>query len=145
MALCGSQAFYGGPVYEQAQIITHRVGRGVDIGVFALQLGGFPGIQEVGLASERGRYPLRSGLLMGGVGSLSPSSATGGEGTLPRLYPRVTERPRMPECKNCNSFVTAAYARVFTPNGVEQPRVCPNCVDKIRDGAEVRDTRTPRK
>ena len=39
----------------------------------------------------------------------------------------------MPECQNCGSFVTAAYARVFTPNGIDEPRVCPQCEDKIRD------------
>ncbi|WP_425556791.1 DUF7563 family protein [Haladaptatus pallidirubidus] len=50
----------------------------------------------------------------------------------------------MPECQNCDSFVTATYARVFTPSGVENPRVCPNCEDKIRDGSEVCAARSPR-
>ncbi|WP_435151432.1 DUF7563 family protein [Haladaptatus sp. DFWS20] len=40
--------------------------------------------------------------------------------------------------------MTAAYAQVFTPKGVENSRVCPNCEDKIRDGSEVRDARSPR-
>ena len=50
----------------------------------------------------------------------------------------------MPECQNCGEFVTDAYARVFTPRGVENPRVCPECEDKIRDGSEVREARSPR-
>lgn len=53
--------------------------------------------------------------------------------------------PSMPECQNCSSFVTAAYARVFTPNGIENPRVCPQCQDKIRDGADVREARSTRR
>ncbi len=52
---------------------------------------------------------------------------------------------RMPECQNCGSFVTTAYARVFTPDGVENPRVCPNCEDKIREGAGVREARSTRR
>jgi hypothetical protein len=50
----------------------------------------------------------------------------------------------MSECQNCGSFVTDAYARVFTPTEEEHPRVCPNCPDKLRDGAEIRDARTAR-
>ncbi|MFB6149353.1 MAG: hypothetical protein ABEJ48_06780 [Halobacteriales archaeon] len=50
----------------------------------------------------------------------------------------------MPECQNCGAFVTKAYARVFTPPGIEQPRVCPECEDKIRDGADVRAARSTR-
>lgn len=52
---------------------------------------------------------------------------------------------RMPECQNCGSFVTDAYVRVFTPDGVTEPRVCPNCEDKIRDGADVREARSTRR
>jgi hypothetical protein len=51
---------------------------------------------------------------------------------------------RMPECQNCGSFVTPAYARVFTPVEVEEPRVCPSCEDMVRDGATVRKARSPR-
>ncbi len=50
----------------------------------------------------------------------------------------------MPECQNCGSFVTEAYARVFTPPGMDDPRVCPACEDKIRDGGDVREARSPR-
>ena len=50
----------------------------------------------------------------------------------------------MPECKNCGSFVTADYARVFTPPGVDRPRVCPECPDVVRDGADVRKARATR-
>lgn len=51
----------------------------------------------------------------------------------------------MPECQNCGSFVTDAYARVFTPDEEAEPRVCPSCEDKIRDGAEVREARSTRR
>lgn len=50
----------------------------------------------------------------------------------------------MPTCQNCGAFVTQEYARVFTPNDVDEPRVCPNCPDKIREGAEIREARTNR-
>ncbi|AEM56946.1 MULTISPECIES: DUF7563 family protein [Haloarcula] len=52
----------------------------------------------------------------------------------------------MPECQNCGEFVTEQYVRVFTPEAVEGhgPRVCPNCEDKLRDGADVREARSSR-
>ncbi|WP_449405149.1 DUF7563 family protein [Halocatena pleomorpha] len=50
----------------------------------------------------------------------------------------------MPECQNCGSFVTDAYVRVFAPNGMESVRVCPNCEDKLRDGASIRQARSSR-
>lgn len=51
----------------------------------------------------------------------------------------------MPDCQCCGSHVTERYTKVFTPPGVEQPRVCPNCDDKIRDGAEVREAHSTRR
>lgn len=51
----------------------------------------------------------------------------------------------MPECQNCGSFVTAQYVRVFTPDGEDCPRVCPDCPDKLRDGADVREARSTRR
>ncbi|MFB6217684.1 MAG: hypothetical protein ABEH77_00665 [Halobacteriaceae archaeon] len=48
----------------------------------------------------------------------------------------------MPSCRNCESFVTEAYVRVFAPNGMRRPRVCPNCEDKIRSKSEVRQKRS---
>lgn len=51
----------------------------------------------------------------------------------------------MPTCGNCGSFVTTQYVRVFTPDELEQPRVCPNCEDIIRDGADVREARSQRR
>jgi NAD-dependent SIR2 family protein deacetylase len=50
----------------------------------------------------------------------------------------------MPECQNCGSFVTEAYVRVFAPNGMDKPRVCPNCEDLVRDGNDVREARAKR-
>jgi NAD-dependent SIR2 family protein deacetylase len=50
----------------------------------------------------------------------------------------------MPTCQNCGSFVTEQYVRVFTPEGNEGPRVCPECEDKLRDGAEIREARSKR-
>jgi len=51
---------------------------------------------------------------------------------------------RMPNCQNCESFVIQQYARVFTPPEEEQPRACPHCPDKLRDGATVREARSNR-
>lgn len=50
----------------------------------------------------------------------------------------------MPDCQNCGSFVTRQYVKVFAPAGLEAPRVCPDCPDKLRDGAEVREARAHR-
>ena len=50
----------------------------------------------------------------------------------------------MPECQNCGSHVTESYARVFTPNHVDEPRCCPECKDKIRENGKVRDARAHR-
>jgi len=50
--------------------------------------------------------------------------------------------PGMPTCQNCGSRVTMDYARVFTPNDVENPRCCPDCDDVVRTGHnEVRKRR----
>lgn len=51
----------------------------------------------------------------------------------------------MPECQNCGAHVTPDYARVFTPNGVENPRCCPECPDVIRRNGEVTDARSERR
>ncbi|WP_435068425.1 DUF7563 family protein [Haloplanus sp. C73] len=45
----------------------------------------------------------------------------------------------MPECQNCSAFVTRAYARAFTPSGVDEPRVCPRCEDVLRDARSPGD------
>jgi NAD-dependent SIR2 family protein deacetylase len=50
----------------------------------------------------------------------------------------------MPECQNCEAFVTEQYVRVFAPDGMGTVRVCPRCTDKLRDGAEVREAHSPR-
>jgi NAD-dependent SIR2 family protein deacetylase len=50
----------------------------------------------------------------------------------------------MPECRNCGEFVTEQYVRVFAPTGMDTVRVCPNCPGMVREGAEVREARTPR-
>jgi len=55
-----------------------------------------------------------------------------------------TGREPMPKCQNCGSFVTKDYVRVFTPQEDTDPRVCPDCEDMIRDGADVREARSPR-
>ncbi|WP_425600872.1 DUF7563 family protein [Halobaculum rubrum] len=38
----------------------------------------------------------------------------------------------MPECQNCEAHVTERYVRVFAPNDLDNPRVCPSCEDKTR-------------
>lgn len=50
----------------------------------------------------------------------------------------------MPECGNCEAFVTERYVRVFAPREEDTVRVCPNCEDKIRDGNSVREARSKR-
>mgnify|MGYP000454070192 CR=1 FL=1 len=45
----------------------------------------------------------------------------------------------MPQCQNCEAHVTERYVRVFAPDGVDAPRVCPRCEDLTRDGAGVRE------
>ncbi len=50
----------------------------------------------------------------------------------------------MPKCYNCGEHVTERYVRVFTPDDVNEPRVCPQCPDKVRDGAEIREARSQR-
>jgi len=50
----------------------------------------------------------------------------------------------MPSCQNCGGFVTEQYVRVFAPDGLDEARVCPNCEDKLREGAEVREARSKR-
>jgi transcriptional regulator with XRE-family HTH domain len=48
-------------------------------------------------------------------------------------------------CQNCGAHVSRSYAAVFTPEDVEQPRVCPCCPDKIRErDGSVRDARSSR-
>jgi len=37
-------------------------------------------------------------------------------------------------CQNCGNTVTRDYARVFSPDGVEGVRTCPDCPDLIREG-----------
>ena len=48
----------------------------------------------------------------------------------------------MPECQNCGSHVTDVYVRVFTPDSIDEPRVCPNCEDMTRSREGVREKRT---
>ena len=50
----------------------------------------------------------------------------------------------MPTCQNCDAVVSKRYVMVFAPNGVEHPRVCPHCEDKVRDGGDVRPSRVRR-
>ena len=53
--------------------------------------------------------------------------------------------PLMAHCGNCNEFVTDAYVRVFAPPGMDTVRVCPSCEDMVREGAEVREAKAPRR
>lgn len=45
----------------------------------------------------------------------------------------------MPECQNCDAHVTEQYVRVFAPDGLDAPRVCPHCEDMTRDGPGIRE------
>jgi hypothetical protein len=48
----------------------------------------------------------------------------------------------MPHCLNCDSFVTDHYVRVFSHEGEDGVRHCPDC-EKIWDGHQVRTMRSP--
>jgi len=50
----------------------------------------------------------------------------------------------VPNCRNCGSFVTQRYVRVFTPDDLDQPRVCPDCEGKVRDNGKPREARASR-
>lgn len=50
----------------------------------------------------------------------------------------------MPECENCGGVVTEQYVRVFAPTGMSTVRVCPRCENLVREGAEVREAKSPR-
>ncbi|WP_449271584.1 DUF7563 family protein [Halococcus saccharolyticus] len=47
-------------------------------------------------------------------------------------------------CQGCGAVVTDMYARVCAPPDIHRVRVCPECDDKARDGADVRETYCPR-
>jgi hypothetical protein len=47
-----------------------------------------------------------------------------------------------PECRNCGSFVTARYVRVFSPPELDgEVRACPNCTAKRTRQGEIRQAR----
>jgi hypothetical protein len=50
----------------------------------------------------------------------------------------------MPHCDNCEEVVTDVYVRVFAPPGMNTVRVCPNCEDMVREGADVREAKASR-
>lgn len=60
------------------------------------------------------------------------------------LYGHEPRRRRMATCQNCDSFVSDAYVRVFSPDDRETVRVCPRCEDLVRDGTETREARSKR-
>jgi len=50
------------------------------------------------------------------------------------------------KCLNCGAQVTTQYARVFSLEGEDDVRVCPDCPDKIRGkGGKPRDARSTRR
>lgn len=51
----------------------------------------------------------------------------------------------MPTCLNCGAHVSRDYARVFAPTGLDGPRVCPQCPDRVRSNGRVRAARSVRK
>jgi NAD-dependent SIR2 family protein deacetylase len=59
-------------------------------------------------------------------------------------YGLAWEEITVSRCQHCDGFVTEQYVRVFAPTGMNTVRVCPNCEDKLRDGAEVREAHSPR-
>lgn len=59
-----------------------------------------------------------------------------------RTYILCEMLPSMPKCQNCSAHVTDQYARVFTPDEDDDPRVCPQCEDMTREGNGIREKRT---
>jgi hypothetical protein len=52
----------------------------------------------------------------------------------------------MPECANCDSWVSSDYARVYSRRGRESTDCCPHCPDLIRDDAgQPREARGARR
>lgn len=52
----------------------------------------------------------------------------------------------MGECRNCESFVTEDYVRVFSRRDDGTVGVCPDCEDLVRGaGGKARDARAPRR
>ena len=63
------------------------------------------------------------------------------------IYTGAEQEWIMPQCNNCEGFVTDAYVRVFAPPGMSTVRVCPptrtwferelTCVKRTLPGAEI--------
>lgn len=52
----------------------------------------------------------------------------------------------MPTCQNCGGHVSPDYVRVFCPDDVDEPRVCPFCEDLKRGtGGEPVESRATRR
>lgn len=48
----------------------------------------------------------------------------------------------MPECQNCESFVTKEYVRVALPEGREHPETCPHCPNHVSEWKQrIKNTR----
>ena len=61
------------------------------------------------------------------------------------IYTGAEQEWIMPQCNNCEGFVTDAYVRVFAPPGMSTVRVCPRYEDMVREGANVREAHAPRR
>ncbi|WP_449404674.1 DUF7563 family protein [Halococcus hamelinensis] len=51
----------------------------------------------------------------------------------------------MPNCENCDGFVTQQYVRVFAPTGMDTVQICPDCLDMLWDGGDVREAKSKRR
>lgn len=51
----------------------------------------------------------------------------------------------MPECGNCDAYVTDRYVRVFSHRGEETVYCCPQCPDKVRRDGSVEEARSTRR
>jgi len=61
------------------------------------------------------------------------------------IYTDTKQEWIMPQCNNCEGFVTDAYVRVFAPPGMTAVRVCPRCENLVREGADIRKAHAPRR
>lgn len=57
---------------------------------------------------------------------------------------KMLRKRKISQCRNCDGFVIEQYVRMFAPTGMDTVRVYPNCEDKHRDRADVREAKSPR-
>lgn len=96
---------------------------------------------------ERLGEDLRDGDVVRLACELAVAFAPGGDDGLPAWAEDLKDVGPTVTCQNCGSHVTRQYVKVFAPDGLDRPRVCPFCKDKVRDSMAdegVREARSTR-